>query len=160
MRHGITIVGLFSLLGAGACAKNMSDDGDDDTPVDCSTVTADTFVVGLEHPGTMGMLDFKLMSATPAPPARGDNTWVVEIDSMASGVVGAPMDGASITVTPYMPAHGHGTGVVANVTATGTTGQYSLAPVNMFMTGVWVTTIAASVGTVKDSAVYTFCMPD
>ena len=133
-----------------------------DAPLDCSKVTGvDYYVAGLEKPGASGMLDFQLVSATPAPPMRDNNTWVVQINSMASGVVGAPMDGLSITVTPYMPAHQHGTPIEVIVTpSTSMSGQYTLDPVNLWMPGVWQTTIFATLGSVTDQVDYTFCIPD
>ena len=142
-----------------ACTSNSSSDDDEDAPVDCTMQTADTFVVGLDHKGAAGMLDFQMMSADPAPPARGNNTWVIQIMSMDAGVDATPLDGAAITVTPYMPAHQHGTPVVAEVTPTGTPGQYTLSPVNLWMPGVWQTTIAVTTPT-PDSAVFSFCLPD
>jgi hypothetical protein len=154
MRPCLLAVGL-SLVGA-ACGT----DGDDGEPdVDCSKVSgADTFVVGLEKPGTNGMLDYKMMSATPAPPARGDNSWVVQINSMASGVVGNPLDGASLTVTPFMPAHQHGSPITVEVTPMADPGTYKLEPVNLWMPGVWETTIRATSGTTSDTVVYRFCI--
>jgi hypothetical protein len=65
------------------------------------------YSVGLEHPGKAGLLDVKLMSASPAPPGFNDNTWVIQVNSMAAGVVGSPMDGATILVTLFMPDHQH-----------------------------------------------------
>ena len=141
-----------------ALAACGADDTTDD-PVDCSKVTnADTFVVGLEKLGASGAMDFKLMSATPSPPARGDNTWVVQINSMASGVVGAPVDGAMLQVTPFMPAHQHGSQIKAVITPGTTAGEYNISPVNLWMTGVWETPIRATDSTTSDSAVYRFCI--
>lgn len=132
------------------------DEGED---VDCTQVAGtDEFVVGLEKVGTLGALDFKMMSAEPAPPARGDNTWVFEIRTMDSGVVGAPLDGAMLTVTPFMPAHQHGTPIKVNVTPAGQAGQYTVTPVNLWMPGVWETTIRATHETTTDTAVYRFCI--
>ena len=101
-----------------------------------------------------------MMSVMPNPPARDDNTWVVQITSMASGAVGNPLDGASLTVTPFMPAHQHGTPVEVEITPAGMPGQYTLSPVNLWMPGVWETTIAVTSGSVTDSAVYTICIPN
>jgi hypothetical protein len=145
-------------LAATVLAACGGDDGTGDDTVDCTKVTgADTFVVGLEKPGTSGALDFRMMSATPAPPARGDNTWQVQIHSMSSGVVGAPVDGAMLQVTPFMPAHQHGSPIQVEITA-GTDGMYTLAPVNLWMPGVWETTIRATSASSTDSAVYKFCI--
>jgi hypothetical protein len=151
-----------SLLGLAVLTAACSDSSNPgDGMVDCSKVTnVDTFVVGLEHMGSQGLLDFKLMSADPAPPARDDNTWVVQINSMASGVVGNPLTGATLVVTPYMPAHGHPAGKEVLITAMPTAGQYQLAPVNLWMPGVWETTIQASQASTTDSTVYRFCIPN
>jgi YtkA-like len=157
MRLGNLLV-LAPLVGLAACGTSSS--GDDYEPIDCSTVTdVDTFVVGLEHQGVGGTLDFQLMSVDPAPPQRGDNTWIVQINAMASGVVGNPVDGATLGVSPYMPAHQHGSPITATVTPTATSGQYMLSPVNLWMPGVWETTISAQSPAGTDRAVYKFCIP-
>ena len=139
-----------------ACGSSQPSD---DMPVDCSTVTnVDTFVVPLEKMGTSGNYDFQLMSATPAPPASGDNTWILQLNAMSGGVVGAPVTGASMTVVPFMPAHQHDAGLAVQITPMSTPGQYQLTPVNLWMPGVWVTTITVN-GPPTDKAVYSFCIP-
>jgi hypothetical protein len=147
------IAALVAVLAVG-CA----DDEDPYEPPDCTTVKgADTFVVGLAKDGEAGLLHYALMSIEPSPPMRGDNTWIV---SIADGD-GQPVDGASITVTPFMPAaaHQHGTPIRVQVTpVAGTPGQYTLSPVNLWMPGVWETTIRATSGDTTDSAVYSFCI--
>jgi len=134
------------------------DDHGDDEEVDCTKVTgADTFVVGLPKDGSGGALDFAMMSAEPSPPARGDNTWTVSIVDMN----GQPLGGANLAVTPFMPAHQHGTPITVGVMPVdGTPGQYKLSPVNLWMPGVWETTIRATSadGLTNDSALYTFCI--
>ena len=138
-----------------ACGTHDSHDPE----VDCTMVTGtDTFVVGLEKPGEAGLLDFQLMSADPAPPARDDNTWVVQVNQLNSGVVGAPIDGATLNVTPFMPEHQHGSPIRVQVSAAGEPGQYTLSPVNLWMPGVWETTIRATSGATTDSVVYRFCI--
>jgi hypothetical protein len=148
------------LVGAAACGSSGS--SAPDGPFDCSQVTGtDTFVVGLDHHGDAGALDFKMMSADPAPPARDDNTWVIEVSSMSSGVVGNPVAGLSIMAIPYMPAHQHGSPKQVIVTpSTSSPGQYTLSPVNMWMPGVWETTITATQGSTTDSTVFRFCIPN
>jgi len=143
--------GLLSCLLVGCAA-----DHDGYEPVDCNLVTTDdTFVVGLEKPGKSGLLTFKLMSVAPAPPARGNNTWIVDITRTVDTT---PFDGAAIRVTPYMVSHPHGTAIVAHSTPI-SAAQYELSPVNFSMEGVWETTIRATIGDETDSAAYTFCIP-
>ena len=147
------------LLAVGACTSDSTDD--DEAPVDCTTVTGtDTFTVGLDKPGVSGLADFKLMSIDPAPAIRGDNTWIVEISGMANGVVGDPLVGADVSATPYMPAHMHGSSATVHITQVGdgSTGQYQITPVNLWMPGVWQTTIAITSGPNTDRAVYSFCV--
>lgn len=142
------------LVMAAACG-GMSDG---DEVVDCSTTTGtDTFVVGLEHRGVAGKLGFALMSIDPAPAARGDNTWVVKVSRLTGGQVGEAVDGATISVSPFMPSHMHSTPITAQVTAL-TGGQYELRPVNLWMPGVWETTIQATSNGDSDRAVYKFCI--
>jgi YtkA-like len=117
----------------------------------------ETYVVGLEHAGAGGMLDFKLMSAMPSPPAFSKNTWIVQINRMSGGVVGAPATGATLTVTPFMPDHQHGT-LRVNVEAMPEAGHYRLTPIDMWMAGLWEVTIDADAGGVRDRVVYKFCI--
>ena len=147
------------MLGLAACS---GDDGtaDADDIVDCSKVTdVDTYVVGLEHAGKAGVYNFKLMSADPAPPARPDNTWVLQVNQLNAGVVGAPVEGATMKVTPFMPKHMHGSVIVAEITQLTDPGQYKASPINMWMNGVWEVTVRATVGTDTDTAIYKFCIP-
>ena len=152
----------YLFLGLSCFAACGTSDDTTDPPVDCSKVTGtDTFTVGLEKMGVSGMVDYRLMSIDPAPePQRGDNTWIVQINAMNNSVVGAPIDGATIVVTPFMPAHQHGTPINAVVTPTGDPGTYKLEPVNLWMPGVWQTTITVTPnGGAADKAIYTFCLP-
>lgn len=140
---------------AGACLGGGSggDDGSDDV-VNCATETADQYTVGLEKMGTV--LDVKMMSALPAPPSRGDNEWIIHINTVAGA---APVTGATINVTPFMPKHQHGTPVDVTIQAMPSAGEYKLSPVNLWMPGVWETTIEMSSTSGTDSVVYRFCIP-
>ena len=126
-----------------------------DAAYDCATETrADPFSVGLTKVGTQGVVTFKLMSSTPAPPARGDNSW--QIDLVDGN--GAPIAGAKVAVTPFMPDHNHGTSIKAQVTET-SGGHYEVAPVNLWMPGLWQVTVTATpVGGTLDKAMFSFCI--
>lgn len=136
-----------------ACSDDHSM-GDDD-PVNCAAITDDDeFVIGLSKPGDAGILTFTIMSGDPAPPIRGDNTWVVEVTA-----AGAPVSNAAITVTPFMPAHGHGAAKSVVVEAMPDPGQYQLSPVNLWMPGVWETTIDVTSASGDDQVTFKFCIP-
>ena len=154
--HRVVALAFVTGLVAPACSDHGGH-GDDDTSYNCAAEDRDDdFVVGLTKVGQSNKLSFKLLSATPAPPARGDNTWIVEISSVASG---APMTGVSMVATPFMPDHQHGTSIDVVVTPQAETGQYELAPVNLWMPGLWQTTIEAQAGADTDKVVFAFCIP-
>ncbi len=151
-----------SLVAASCGGDPAVDDPDEEARACIATGRGDTYVVGLERAGIGGVLDFKLMSATPAPPGFNNNAWIIQINTMAAGVVGSPATDAMIRVTPFMPDHQHGTPIKATVRAVPEAGQYELTPINMWMPGYWEitldATIAAPAGTVSDRVVYKFCI--
>jgi hypothetical protein len=145
----------FSLVLA-ACS---GDDGDDEAPVDCALETRDDdFAIGLEKVSTSG-LHYRLMQSDPAPPARFDNRWTIQV----TDTNGAPLAGQTITVTPFMPDHGHGTGVVTVVTESATTlGEYDANPVFLAMPGlhqVFVDIAPTTTPVDNDQVVFAFCIP-
>jgi hypothetical protein len=128
--------------------------------VNCAVeTTADMFFVGLEKMGTQGKLDFRLISAAPAPPARFDNEWTLQVSQLANGVAGGPITGATISVTPFMPKHGHGSPKDAVITELSTAGQYKLSPVYLSMPGLWEITLDVTTPSASDSAIFRFCIP-
>lgn len=156
-----TLPFLLGAIVASACGGDdpaLDYDPDEDARVCIATGRGDTYVVGLERAGNGGKLDFKLMSANPAPPGFNNNTWVIQINSMAAGVVGDPAANATIRVTPFMPDHQHGTPIKATIEAMPEAGQYKLDPINMWMPGYWEITIDAQAGAVSDRVVYKFCI--
>jgi YtkA-like protein len=155
MRHALLLSSVLA-----ACSSNGT--APPDAPINCAEVTGvDQFAVGLEHVGDSGKLNFRIISGDPAPPARDDNTWVVQVNAMNGVTVGpAVKDAVFTTIRPYMPAHMHTSGVQAKVMAMPTDGQYQLSRVNFFMPGVWETTIAVtSTAAGEDQAVFKFCIP-
>ncbi|MDQ3333949.1 MAG: FixH family protein [Myxococcota bacterium] len=145
----VTALSLF----AAACSSGGH--GDDEQPVNCAEEMRDEdFVAGMQKTGTSGKLVFTLVQATPAPPARFDNTWVVQLTSAGAA---APVTGATMVVTPHMPDHTH-TPISDQGQAMPEAGKYQ-APVNFWMPGLWQTTIQATAGTDTDKAVFVFCVP-
>jgi hypothetical protein len=139
-----------------ACHSSGTMTPDADEALACiASGRGDTFVAGLAHPGKDGVLDFRLMTAEPAPPGFNNNTWVIQVSSRPAG---APVTNATITVTPFMPDHQHGTAIKAKVEAMPTAGQYRLSPLNLWMPGYWETTIDVRADAVHDSVIYKFCI--
>jgi len=142
-----------------ACGGSDAPPDADEAFACMASMRGDLYTANLERDGAAGLLHFTLVSAAPAPPARMLNTWVLQVNAMASGQVGAPEDGAVMTVTPFMPDHQHGAGAyTVGVTGLGN-GQYTLSDINTWMPGYWEITIEAQVGSVHDTVVYKFCIP-
>jgi len=70
---------------------------------------------------------------------------------------GHPMDGLTLSVTPWMPAMGHGQSLAVTITPLGN-GDYQVAPLELFMAGEWELATKVS-GTVTDSANPSFYVP-
>lgn len=148
-------LGLGLVLGLGACSSEGGDD--DGTSYNCAAETRDDeFVTGLAKPGDAGRIEFKLLSSDPAPPSRGDNTWIVALSTMAAPAT--PVTGAAMSVTPFMPDHEHGSGKAVVITPMTEAGQYQLEPVNLWMPGLWEVRIQVT-GVDGDRAVFKFCLP-
>ena len=49
---------------------------------------------------------------------------------------GAPVAGATVTIVPFMPAHGHGASVLPTVTES-SPGVYVATPLDFYMSGTW-----------------------
>jgi hypothetical protein len=146
-------IALALTLFAAACSSDGH--GDDTESYNCAAETRDdTYVAGITKAGQNGKLNFKIVEALPAPPARGDNIWTLELTSITA----APVSGAAMIVTPFMPDHQHGTPTTVVIEPMPSAGQYKLSPVNMWMPGLWQTTIQVD-GQDADKAVFAFCIP-
>jgi hypothetical protein len=68
----------------------------------------------------------------PSPLTKG----VDAVRLRVTGADGAPVDGAGVSATPWMVAHGHGTSVVPRVTERGA-GIYDVEEISFYMAGRW-----------------------
>lgn len=146
-------------LGAGIAACSGGGEGDlPDAGANCDVDDRDEqFVAGMQHTGNLG-ITFTLVESTPAPPARDNNEWVIDIADDTGALTGA-----TLGIKPFMPDHNHGTSIPAIITEDGTTaGRYDAEQVNLAMPGIWEVTISATPegGTAadKDSVIFTFCV--
>ena len=142
---------LASIALAGLSACGGGDDGED--VVNCEIEARDDdFVVGIAKTGQR--MTFTLLSATPAPPMRGNNAWRLHLMDAAG-----PVAGATIVVSPFMPDHQHGTPIDVKVTPLPAAGEYELSPINMWMPALWEITVQATAGGATDRVVFKFCVP-
>lgn len=137
----------FCLAAGSACGSDGSSDGGS-----CAADTKkDVYAPGLTK--TDGEIAVRVVDASPAPPAMGTNTLTVEIAS-----ADRPVDDAKLTVTPFMPAHGHGSGIDPVVTSLGG-GRYRMANVYFMMPGTWTLTVRVErPGAAAREVVFAFCL--
>lgn len=152
----ISFVGtVLASLVLAACGDDGSTANEfpDGMVVNCSTEDrADPYVAGMEATGTNGYT-VKLMESDPAPPAKGDNAWTLEV---LEGTT--PVDGATLQLVPFMPDHGHGTSINAQVTPQTDSGMYLATPVNLWMPGYWEVTVNIDDQGTTDSVVFKTCI--
>lgn len=129
---------VFSMVVLAAVVAGCS--GDDEQPAGTSgtppatgcaaDARKDVYTAGLAK--AAGALSVKLVESRPGPPIKGTNAMTIEILDAA----GQPVDGAMVTVTPWMPDHAHGSAVKPVITPTGG-GKYEVEKVYLAMAGLW-----------------------
>lgn len=124
----------------------------------CADPRADAYQVPLAKSSAAGRFTVTLVESVPGPPNIGTDTWTLQVADMQQ----QPINNAMIAVKPWMPDHGHGTGVKATVTPSDSDGHYSVTPLYLFMAGYWVVTftITPSDGSAADTVAFSFCLAD
>jgi YtkA-like protein len=122
--HRLALVGaLLATAVGGACGSGGS--GPAQPSLDFSGPAALTLA------STSGQLNVGVRWS-PNPPALGFDAAELTL----TGTDGAPAGGLTLTVLPWMPAHGHGTSTMPGVTET-TPGVYVATPIDFYMAGQW-----------------------
>jgi hypothetical protein len=128
---------------------SSGDTADSGPTVSCDKDSrVDTYVANLEKKSANGALTATLVASDPAPPIRGTNTWTLKLVD----ATGKPVT-SDVTITPFMPDHGHGTSVKPTPTAQ-PDGTWKIDNLYFFMPGVWRITIQSG----ADSVEYFFCV--
>jgi hypothetical protein len=130
------------LLGILGCSSPPSQ------PPDASSFPADPFVTVTSNSGALHVA----LRSSPQPLAVGDDDLQLEVTDAS----GSPRDGLTVTVSPWMPAHDHGTSGTTVVPQGG--GKYLVTNVYLYMSGVWQLRIGFS-GSVHDDASVQFELP-
>ena len=151
-RSTITVLALaLSIAACGGSSNGGSADSGD--VVNCQS---DPRVLTYSPPVTIQSqaktMKFTLNQSSPAPPARGTDTWNIHV----TDANGTALSNLTLTAKPFMPDHGHGPAVNSSVSNDGN-GDYTVRDLYFFMPGVWQVTFTAQGST--DSAVFMFCVP-
>ena len=97
--------------------------------------------------GDLGLLAIAVRTS-PQPPTQG----LIEVQlTVTNAASGEPVDGLSVSMTPFMPSMGHGSSVIPTVKASGK-GKYLLSNVVLQMAGEWELRTSLS-GATTDSCV-------
>jgi hypothetical protein len=121
----------------------------------CAAETRDDdYVLGLERSGEHVTVRF--VDAMPAPPARFDNTWILEVLDVTTGM---PVDGVVLEGEARTSNHTHRTSIATKVTVMDAPGQLELDPVNLFMPGLWEVRLHFTMpDAAEDEVVFRFCV--
>ena len=103
--------------------------------------------------GEDARLVFQLLSVDPEPVDLGANDWTVSILDPS----GVALDGCTVTVTPWMPDHGHGSNEPEGV-AGSEAGQYFIEGIEFIMPGFWTASLSATCGEVTDNITLRPCI--
>ncbi|MBX2801491.1 MAG: FixH family protein [Myxococcales bacterium] len=131
-----------------------SGDGVDLEPPGLTTdcTGAEVFVAGMQTESEQGHM-VSLMTAAPAPPDVGDNTWTISISDDSGPVTGLPL-----VVRPWMPLHGHGLSPATYAGTDNGDGTYDIEMFDVIMPGLWEFNVDLAPGEEpSDVAVFPLC---
>ena len=142
------------LNGCGSSSPTAAGDAADAPRVGAASCSADPRVqpAAAGAVATGSRLDFRLVTASPSTPTRGNNTWTFHVADKG----GKPQPGLKVAVSTWMPDHRHASSVIPTVVDRGD-GSYDVTTIYLFMPGVWELHFDVSAPAV-DRAVYTICL--
>ena len=143
---------MFRILGLGLLLVSCDDAVDVASSPCLEELRADPYEEGMGLTMEEGTLMVSLVSADPAPPNTGLNSWVIRVEDDAG-----TLDGCSIDVQPDMPDHGHGTSPVV-VESGGGAGEYLLTNIDLIMSGYWLTRLELDCGGLVDVGELHLCI--
>jgi hypothetical protein len=135
-------LGVAAIGGPGCAGGSGGSDGGS-----CSDFPSEPFLTQLSDAGD---LQIALRSCPEQPPVQG----VDNIQYTITDTAGAPQDGLTLSIVPWMPSMGHGANA-PTVTANGD-GTYVASDVYLFMAGNWALETTITGPETNDSVVPVF----
>ena len=151
----VALGGSFA-VGCSSSSDTASDSQSQAASLCGSDPRAQTFSANMVQVGKSGTFSIKIISMDNFPVVKGDNAWTVEV----LDATGNPATGATFTLKPFMPDHGHGSSIVPDIEPGTGDATFNVGRINTFMPGIWQFTFSITKDTTADSAVVTFCVPD
>lgn len=119
----------------------------------CSDETrAVAYQPGLELVSEELGLRLTLLESRPSPRV-GNLRWTLQV----LDAEGAPVTGATLKVSPFMPDHHHGSPLIPTVKESGE-GVYVATPINLTMPGFWRTTVRVTTDAWTDVVIIPLCI--
>lgn len=149
---GMIAVLAAALFGA-SCVSGDDDDDDDDSAADDDTTdddSGDDDASGGAVDSDSGLFSGNF-TPDPDPPVAGDNELAIELFDAE----GAPLIGATVEATPFMPSMGHGSDEDAVVDEIGE-GAYLATNIVYTMPGPWELTIVVTSADAEDMFVLAY----
>lgn len=151
-------IGPLVLLGLAAVGCGSTSDGDGPaTQAGCAEDSrVEAYEVGTEKLGDEELVLFRMGTLDPEPVDVGDNGWNLSLEAAGTG---EPLTGCSLSATPWMPDHNHGSN---NPTATegAEAGDYEFTDIAFIMAGYWEVTLAVDCPDIEatDTLMVNFCI--
>jgi hypothetical protein len=138
-----------------ACSGSSEQAHPDATPDCTKDPRAQAYVQGMSATSANGD-ELVLLSATPEPPARFDNTWSVQLLDPQ----GQPLDAATLAIVPFMPDHGHGTPKPPIPEKTAEPGVHTMGPFDLWMPGLWEMRFSIEKASETSTLTLTLCIEE
>ncbi len=148
-------MGATLLLFLPACDPNAGSGAADTSPPCEEDRHAEAYEAGMTEGGSNEQISLRIDASDPTPPGVGANRWTL---SALTPTEQEPVPDCSMTATPYMPDHGHGSTNTPTTEPAETDGTYVLDNIQFLMPGYWETTIAVSCPEIDDTIVFRICL--
>lgn len=137
----------------GACGSEDPKDGGDPPNLVPATCDGEGVRDAAGSEGTIESGSVTILDTTPTLANAGDNQWHVLVEDAEE----APVAGADVALTAFMPVHGHASPKVA-VSIDEGDGSYLLDPVTLSMPGVWLVDVQVTSEAASGRATFSICV--
>lgn len=105
-------------------------------------------------PSEKGQFSISVTPALDPIPINTMHSWTIHLETAA----GEPLDGAQISISGGMPAHGHGLPTQPQVTSALGGGDYQVEGLRFQMPGSWQVSFHVLAGDIDDTATVSFML--
>lgn len=158
--HGmLSAAFIIALMALSACGDAPEPPASDEPFVaqETTSLCADKLVLDSSEiqPKLQGELfTLTVMESAPKPWNVGENNWSIQVEDNS----GALRDDATLSLSPYMPDHGHGVSPPSYTGISQGNGLFQVATFNLIMPGYWeLTVLVTAPGLGSNEIVFQIC---